>query len=351
MLINDTELTSKCYPSSETIELTLKKPDDASGTIYYTTNGTDPRLIGGSPSDESTNTTDPVKLSINNSCIISARIVSNGLWGPMQRICFLGSNDDLSNFKLTEIHYHPLEKIVADDTLSDKDLEFIEFKNTGTLALNISGLIIDSAVNYTIPDNTIIAPGQFFVIASDSIAFGTVYGIYPSGVFNGHLANSSEQFILNDNLGNNLIDLTYADTEPWPEEADGDGYSLTSGLNNPTGDPADPAYWKSSSMLNGSPFADDTVYYFTSAKQIVTNKNLTVYPNPTNNLITLSGFDNETGTVQIFNQAGQCIYSSEITQNESVISLKLLVQKSGLYFVKVTCHSWIETRKVILIEN
>ena len=53
--------------------------------------------------------------------------------------------------------------------------------------------------------------------------------------------------------------MAYDDKSPWPTEADGEGYSLVSKEENPTGDPNDPSYWRLSSELNGSPGSDDLI--------------------------------------------------------------------------------------------
>ena len=55
--------------------------------------------------------------------------------------------------------------------------------------------------------------------------------------------------------------LTYGDTAAWPPEADGTGYSLT--LINPLSHPDSnqPANWRSSRTLNGSPAASDATTF------------------------------------------------------------------------------------------
>ncbi len=79
--------------------------------------------------------------------------------------------EDYSKLVMTELHYHPPGLPVDGDTISGKDLEFIELKNTGDVAINLSGLFLDSAVTYEFPEHTLLAPGQFYVIASKPSAF------------------------------------------------------------------------------------------------------------------------------------------------------------------------------------
>jgi hypothetical protein len=53
----------------------------------------------------------------------------------MQTLACLYPDNNLSKLMLTEINYHPMEVVIEGDTLSDKKLEFIEFKNTDSIAL------------------------------------------------------------------------------------------------------------------------------------------------------------------------------------------------------------------------
>jgi hypothetical protein len=51
--------------------------------------------------------------------------------------------------------------------------------------------------------------------------------------------------------------MTYDDVLPWPLETDGEGYSLVSRDPNPTSDPNNPTYWRTSYRINGSPGKDE----------------------------------------------------------------------------------------------
>lgn len=66
--------------------------------------------------------------------------------------------------KVTELSYHPQDVISGTDTIPGKYYEFIEFKNTGTTAIDLTGLILDSAVYYEFPSGYLLQPGAFYVI-------------------------------------------------------------------------------------------------------------------------------------------------------------------------------------------
>jgi hypothetical protein len=108
---------------------------------------------------------DDVSLQINASALISARILSGGRWSALTRVGFIGEQTDFSSFRVTEVHYHPPDLITVADTTDGQDLEFMEFKNTGLNSINLSGLVIDSAIHYSFPNDILLAPRQFWVIA------------------------------------------------------------------------------------------------------------------------------------------------------------------------------------------
>jgi hypothetical protein len=94
------------------------------------------------------------------------------------------------------------------------------------------------------------------ILAGNVAAFNLRYqpgaGVKIAGVFSGNLSNSGEQLILTG-PGGTIKDFTYGDSAPWPNAADGDGYSLV--LNNPVSNPDAnlPQSWRSSAEVNGTP--------------------------------------------------------------------------------------------------
>jgi hypothetical protein len=267
-------------------------------------------------------------------------------------VSFILGNEDYSTLKVTELAYHPAEMIIDADTLDDKSLEFIEFKNTGIESLSLSGLKLDSAVTYIFPENLILKPGEFYVIASKPNSFFKRYGKYPNGNFQGQFSNSGEYVLLTDNTGNSVLSFTYSDKSPWPVEADGQGYSLTSVEENPTGDPDIYSYWTWSARKNGSPFTNDDES--TSESTIALNPdifNVQLYPNPTSGLITVEianlNSSDETA-LSIFSMDGKKIFSKTIFDAET-IDLKKYTDAKGIFILKAMNDQRIVTRKFVFI--
>lgn len=128
---------------------------------------------------------------------------------------------------LNEIHYHPLEMeaFAADGAplldLSDDVHEFIEIRNTGAAAVDLSGWKLSDGVTFTFPNGTLIAAGGYRVIAKNAGRIQTVYGI--SGVlapYTGKLSNSGEGIRLKNTSGTIVDGVNYSATFPWAVSAD-----------------------------------------------------------------------------------------------------------------------------------
>ncbi|MDM7926039.1 MAG: T9SS type A sorting domain-containing protein, partial [bacterium] len=103
----------------------------------------------------------------------------------------------------------------------------------------------------------VLAPGAFWVVASNAAAFRSRYGFEPSGEYTGQLDNGGERLALAAASGDTVIDVRYNDKSPWPVEADSTGQSLVPASLAGAGDPSRPEYWKASARVHGSPGGDD----------------------------------------------------------------------------------------------
>ena len=193
---------------------------------------------------------------------------------------------DLKNLKITEIHYHPLDE----DTIDNSRFEFIELKNTGSSPLDLNGVQFVNGVSFTFSANTILNSGAFIVLASDAQYFNRRYGFNPFGAFNGLLDNTGERIVLITPSGDTLVSLRYNDKAPWPVLADGSGYSLVPVEPNAAGDPNDPANWRASLAVHGSPGKDDIITGVSDERGRNLSKEFSLsqnYPNPFNPVTTI----------------------------------------------------------------
>lgn len=325
------------------------KNTNSTGEICYSLDGSDPRLVGGQLSSKATVSSVKVDLNLDQTTVISARIKVNNSWSPLSKVIFSLENQDYSALKVTELNYHPTEEIIASDTIDGENFEFIEFKNTGDSFLDLSGLKLDSAVNYTSPENTLLAPQAFYVVAAKPNSFFSRYGVYPNGNFKKKLSNGGEYVLLTNRNGDKICSFTYDDSAPWPVEADGDGYTLVSVENNPTGDPDSFVYWKRSAKKEGSPFANDHDIVNNISENSLNRNSVTVFPVPTNESVTIkleSGDPDKSFRASLFDLNGKLFHQHSFFSS-GIINLKSLGLHSGVYFLKLEMNSGTEIKKVI----
>ncbi len=320
------------------------------GEIYYTLLGDDPRMVGGELSPKAIKVESGGTLSIPESAMVKTRVYYNGNWSAMRKIDFIAEQVKYSKLKVTELHYHPLDSIAGTDTIQSDNFEFIEFKNTGfTSAINLSGLEFISGIEYKFPDNLLLAPQQYFVVAAKPSKLYDRYGLVASGNFAGNFTNSGEEVIIFNSKGTVVMNFTFNDTDPWPIEPDGLGNSLVSKLANPDDDPNESNYWKSSAAMHGSPFYEDGLPLGIDADFSANNSNeFIVYPNPTNSELNINciGNKDENFTARLYDVNGTILFAHEYCRN-AFISLAIININYGIYLLNIKSDKINETKKVV----
>lgn len=341
----------KSFTGTKTLRLYEQNWMTSGNSFYYTLDDTDPRLIGGTVATGAILGKGSIQLVLNQTTILNARLYKSGVWGPLKKVVLSNADEDYSKLKVTELNYHPKDSIVGTDTISGSDFEFIEFKNTGNTAIDMTGLKLDSAIYYQFPNEKLLSPGAFWVVASKPNIFFSKYKMYPSGNFSKNLSNSGEEVILFNRNKQRVISFTYDDNYPWPTSPDGDGFTLTSKHANPTRSPDIFDYWMASSFLNGSPFQDDCNAL--AALNSATNNEqlIRVYPNPTNGVFYVNAGPLSQGThyqVSVYDTKGTLILQNQF-ENTAVIDLNQRKINEGVYIVKVQTPSKMVTQKIIYL--
>lgn len=213
------------------------------GTIYYTTNGVDPRvpITGAVLSSAFTYTGTPITLT--GSRLVKARVLSGSTWSALTEAQFTVGSLGVP-LRITEIMYNPI---------GGNQYEFIEVQNIGTTALDVGGYSFEG-ITFVFPPGTFIAAGETLLIASAASPsqFAARYpGAAVFGGFTGSLDNGGERIAILDANGNTVTAVNYDDEDGWPTAADGGGSSLE--VIDPNGNPDAPANWRASSALNGTP--------------------------------------------------------------------------------------------------
>jgi hypothetical protein len=224
---------------------------NASGAIYFTTDGSDPRLIGGSanPSVQSYS----LPIPINEPLYVRARVLNGTNWSAIVEAVFQPPQD-LTRLLVTEIMYNP-----PDVGLTNGDeFEFVELKNTGSATLNLSNLRFTGGITFNFSNGSFLGAGQFFVLVRNPTQFAAKYpDVTINGVYSGGLDNGGENLRLTAIAGGTVISITYDDRTPWPVPPDGFGFSLVPVNPNGNPDPDGASNWRSSTLAGGSPGEDD----------------------------------------------------------------------------------------------
>lgn len=221
-----------------------------SGTavIHFTTDGSDPRAVGGAVSGTAQTYSAP--LTLNGSTRVKARSLSGGVWSALTEAYF--SSGDL---KITEIMYRPAGNAAA---------EYLEITNTGPETIQLAGLRFTAGLTFDFSAHssiTQLAPGQRLLIVRDLAAFRAVYGNALDSLIAGSfqndtsLNNAGETLTLVDATGIAVQSFVYNNGGAWPAGADGGGYSLV----YMGGNPDEPASWRHSTQPGGSPATSDSV--------------------------------------------------------------------------------------------
>ena len=253
------------------LSLTLSNPttNPASGLVmYYTLDGSDPRVtdsvngVGGAIQPTALNGgLGPVTLTLTTSTTVTARYLQGtSTWSAMHQVSYVG-NQNLAAFKITEINYHPIPLT----GFVESQFEFLEFKNTGSQTLNLTGVSLfgKGVPIYSFPTGTTVGAGQFYLLVFDATEFRARYPLatYPAAVINGtyttKLDNGGQILTLQNSTGTTFYTCTYNDKPPWTTAADGNGYSLVPVDPNVNPDPSNALNWRASANQGGSPGTDD----------------------------------------------------------------------------------------------
>jgi len=221
---------------------------NATGVIYFTVDGSDPRAYGsGAVGAGAQAYATPVP--INSPALVRARVLQGANWSALVEAVFYPPQD-LTGLVITELMYNPLPL----GATNGDDFEFIELRNNGTNAMNLSGLTFTDGISFTFSNGTMLSTGQFFVIARNAAAFASRYGGPPDGSYTGRLDNGGERITLSHPLGGNLFTFVYDDVAPWPAAADGYGFSIQPRDPFTIKVPDDGAKWRASTLVHGTPW-------------------------------------------------------------------------------------------------
>ena len=166
--------------------------------------------------------------------------------------------------RISEIMYHPSSENPAE--------EFVELRNLSATNVNLVGWQFTKGIAFTFTNSLTLPAGGFIVVMANSNAFAAKYPAVTNriGNWSGTLNNFDERIKLEDNLGNTVDEVFYADEgdyairergaldnghRGWSWRADHDGAGKSLERINPSLTGLCGQNWTASVPTNGTPGA------------------------------------------------------------------------------------------------
>ncbi len=244
--------------------LSLSGPTNA--TVYYTLDGSDPRLSQGGVAPQALVYTDPITITDNVRVVARARnLAQRQTGGPP--ISSPWSGPEAATFTvrpppllLTELMFHPAEPN-AGKVYPASDFEFLELRNMSGETLNLTGYHFTHGIEFTFSSSSgvaLLAPGERVVVARNPTAFQSLYPDVTRvvGPFADAPDRASRRLALVGPISEPMFDFVY--DPAWQPLSDGFGFSLVLADENTPDPPLEnAAAWRLSARPGGSPDAED----------------------------------------------------------------------------------------------
>ncbi|MFT5409082.1 MAG: hypothetical protein ACI9NC_001803 [Verrucomicrobiales bacterium] len=206
-------------------------------------------------------------ITLTEQSTLRAAVLQGGQWSAVNEATFLidAVPADSSNLVISEFSYRPASPSEIENpggTFDRGDFEFVELQNIGTDPIDLSGVRFTDGIDFQFEENTVLQAGAYLVIVKNQAAFSARYpGVTIADTFGGSLSNDGEQVILSAADDSVIRNFTYNDQFPWPTSADGGGYSLVLVCASSNPDHNEPASWRPSSAIHGTPGSVDGQSY------------------------------------------------------------------------------------------
>jgi hypothetical protein len=194
----------------------------------------------------------PTAFRVLQNTQLKARVWSANEWSALTEAFYRVGTEAVApgDLVIRELAYHPS---------GTNGVEFLELENVSGRAIDLRGCRFVEGVTYAFSESRsqVLAPGQRWVLVQELFRFRRQYGLGPwvGGVFSGQLNNAGEVLHLVDRAGRTLVRFQFGDDWPWPQEADGGGFTLV--LARPELGMDRPEAWRLSALPDGTPGTSD----------------------------------------------------------------------------------------------
>jgi hypothetical protein len=227
--------------------------------------------------------------------------------------------------------------------------DWFELRNLGNTPRDVSGFFVRDEKNtnlYKIPPGTIIAPDGFLVLFADLTLFNQENPGIPNkvGPISFSLSGTGDAIRIYNASDKLIYSMHYLDYAPWPNEPDGNGYTLEAPRNPlPDWDVNSAAYW-GFGCLGGSPgylVPENCLMGFLESESVLQPFS----PNPATHYIVLH---EAFAQVEILDPNGRIC----VQHFDSPEGLRLDVENlaKGLYLLKMQSHAGkVSCQRVMLL--
>lgn len=229
---------------------------------------------------------------------------------------------------INEIHYNQDDIVLSGD--------WAELYNNSDQDIDLSGWYFmdsDDTHKFEMPEGTILKARKYLVLVESIADFTVSYTDVDNYIGETGFGFSGKGELLRlYNSKGVLIDMVeYNDKEPWPVEADGDGYTLS--LIDPNYDNALPESWYASEYKYGTPGKPNNE---NKVNEDFANEGFELYPLPAKDYIIFESEDYiDINLVNIKDAFGREITAEVRYNSETSLSIDLSGLSSGIYFITI----------------
>ena len=256
-----------------------------------------------------------------------------------ERITWISNNLTVTNLcdnvttpplVISKINYNPL----VDAALDSDDFEFIEIKNNSTSTVDLTGIYFGGlGLTYQFANGATISGQGSIFLSNKSETFIERYGFSPFDEFSRNLSNDSEDLILRDAYGNTIDEVTYKDSLPWPEDADGNGAFLklvSVNLDNSL----------ASSWIAQNDTADNL-----SMNAFQYDNFVSLAPNPVSDILKINSARGKIASIKLWSVNGK-LYDTYHLNNQQ-FELDMSRFENGFYILQIQTETELFVKKII----
>lgn len=233
--------------------------------------------------------------------------------------------------------------------------DWVELLNTAASPLDISGWEFkDSDDNnaFKFPSNTILPALGRLVLAADTALFAARFPTVTNktGPTGFGLSNTGEALRLFDATGRLYQSMVYDQAAPWPQGANGNGYTLE--LVNETRNLCDGNNWQDG-CPEGSPGKALELPCFTSGVEGLNDlsSGFILFPNPSSGIFTVQLLSPAAQVVaEVYNTLGERIYANTGLYGGDGIQIDLTGAATGMYLMRIWVNGQAMDKVFMLVD-